>query len=149
MIDLAIKTHRHDGVLTQLIYLYQLFGFRRRWQDVLNLNEIAFNLGVATNGTTPVFFVNASSSHQTPTQFEVVGATSVALDTTAATITIKKNSTTICTITKSTTAGNMTGATSIVTTGAANQLNPGDILSAVSSSAGNSLVQVQILFPFN
>lgn len=147
----AIKWHRHDGVLTQRVLLNQLFGFRRRWNDILNLNVIVFSLPGATNGTTPVTFVDTSNG-ATPFAFLVTSAIATALDATAGTITLKKNgSTTILTITKSTTAGVVTGNTSLNTSGTppANQLNPNDILTVESSSAGNVFIQVQVLFPNN
>lgn len=141
----AIKWHRHDGVLTQRVLLNQLFGFRIRWYDVLNINTVAFNINAVTNGTTPVTTFIDTASGATPVSFLVAVVGAISLDSTAGTITLKKNSSTICTITKSTTPGVIQYATSV----ANNILVPGDILSAVSSSAGNALVTLQVLFPNN
>ncbi len=145
----AIKWHRHDGVLTQRVLLNQLFGFRRRWNDILNLNTLTSTMNAVTNGTTPVTSFIDTSDGATPFAFLVVIVGVISLDTTAGTITLKKTSagvtTTIATIAKGTTAGVITYATSV----ANNSLVPGDILSAVSSSAGNAIVKVEVLFPNN
>lgn len=141
----AVKWHRHDGVLTQRVLLNQLFGFRQRWADILNLNTITSTINAITNGTTPVTTFIDTATGATPFNFLVAIVSAVSLDTTAATITLKKNALTICTITKSTTPGVIQYATSV----ANNILVPGDILSAVSSSAGNAIVKVEILWPNN
>ncbi len=141
----AVKWHRHDGVLTQRVLLNQLFGFRRRWNDILNLNTLTSTMNAVTNGTTPVTTFIDTADGSTPFAFLVVVVGAISLDSTAGTITVKKNSSTICTIVKSTTPGVIQYATSV----ANNSLVPGDILSAVSSSAGNAIVKVEVLFPSN
>ncbi len=142
MIVEAIKMHRHDGVLTQLVYLTQLFGYRVRWSDILNINELSFNLSTTTNGTTPVNFL---ASGTTPASFTVIGIQVTSLDTTAGNITIKNNASTVATIAKGTVAGVITGATSLANTA----FTAGTTPSVVSSSAGNVFVTMQILFPSN
>ncbi len=145
MIALAIKTHLHNGVLAQLIYLNNIFGYKVRWADILNLPELNYTLNVRTNGTTPVNAFQGFAGNATPTSFEISLVSLMSLDTTAATITIKKNSSTVATIAKGTVAGAFVGATS-----ASNLLfNPGDVLSVVSSSAGNAVVKVEVLFPIS
>lgn len=145
MIDLAIKTHRHDGVLTQNVYLNQIFSYKGRWTDILQLPELAFSFNVPTNGTTPVNVFTGFANNATPTSFEVSLVTLVNVDTTAATITVKKNALTVATIAKGTSPGAMLGATS----GANLLFNPGDVLSVVSSTAGNAIVTISVLFPIN
>ncbi len=143
MIALAIKMHRHDGVLTQLVYLNQIFGFRRRWAEILQINELSFTFGAVTNGTTPVHVFGGNNV--APAPFLIVAMRVTSLDTTAANISLKNGSSTVATIAKGTVAGVITGATSI----ANNNVTPGTDVTVVSSSAGNALVQFDVLFPFN
>lgn len=144
MIDHATKMHRHNGVLTQNIYLQDIFGSRQRWYEILNLNEITFGLGQITNGTTPVHLFSGNNS-TTPAPFLIISMQVTSLDTTAATITLKNGASTVATVAKGTVAGVITGATSV----ANNSVVPNTDVTIVSSSAGNALVQLQVLFPFN
>lgn len=145
----AIKMHRHDGVLTQNVYLNQIVdpyagAFRIRWSEILNVNELTFGLIVETNGTTVVspFFSNGNA---TPMNFEIASITIVSLDTTAGTITVKNNSNTVSTFPKGTTAGLVVGPVSI----ANRDFLAGDTLTVVSSSAGNARVMFNILLQNN
>lgn len=143
-VRIAIKTHRHDGVLTQNVYLNQIFGFRRRWAEILNLNEVLFTFGAVTNGTTPVHVFNGGLN-QTPAPFLIAAMQVTSLDTTAGNISLKNGASTVATVAKGTVAGVMIGATSI----ANNNVLPNTDITVVSSTAGNALVQFQVLFPFN
>lgn len=145
MIDQAIKMHRHDGVLTQNIYLNNIFGFRNRWNEALNLNALQFTFSGVTNGTTPVSVSPAGNAGPTPAPFQLKYIYLISLDTTAGNITIKNNAATVSTVAKGTT----TGAYIPVLSAANITFNPGDTLSIVSSSAGNAFVTFQVLFPFN
>ncbi len=140
---MAIKTHRHDGVLTQLVYLFNLFGFRGRWSYILNLNNANFGLTTFTNGVTAVNMFTPNGI--APVPFRIANAFVTSLDTTAATISVKKNGSTIGSVAKGTTSGLMTGFTSFSDT----DFVPGDVATVVSSSAGNAIVQLQVLFPTN
>lgn len=145
MIDLAIKMHRHDGVLTQNVYLNQLFAYRQRWNEILNLNNLLYTFAGTTNGTNVVNVSPAGNDGATPAPFQIAFIYLVSLDTTAGNITIKNNASTVATIAKGTVAGAFVPALS-----AANvTFNPGDVLSIVSSTAGNATVFFQVRFPFN
>lgn len=139
----AIKWHRHDGVLTQLVYLYNLFGFRNRWSYILNLNNANFGIATLTNGTTLANVFTPGGI--VPIPFRISVAYVISMDTTAANISIQKNGGTIGTVAKGTSAGLMTGFTSFSDT----DFLPGDTCKIVSSSSGNAIVNLQVLFPTN
>lgn len=146
MIDDAIKWHRHDGVLAQNIYLNTIFGWRPRWSSILNVNQLVFEVGVVTNGTTPVNFFS-DNNNITSYPFRIVGATATALDTTAGTISVKNNADTVLTLAKGTVSGAVVGNTSV--NSSFWNVSSGASVTAVSSSAGNVLLFIKILFPFN
>lgn len=128
--------HRHDGVLTQNVYLSQLidsiFGpYQKKWSSVLGL---AFaSTVVSTNGTTPVSILSGI-----PVSIGAVYL--IAKDTTAGNITVSNVAGTVCTIAKGTTAGLMFGASSLANNSAHTALQ------VVSSSAGNAFVILQIQY---
>ncbi len=99
--------------------------------DGTNCADLEIN--VSTNGTIAVnvFGPNGAPFAGTITNFETT-----ALDTTAGNITLKINGNTVGTIAKGTVAGGITGLSSALTT---KNFNPGDSVTLVSSSAGNSL----------
>ncbi len=134
----AVKWHRHDGVLTQLVYLYNLFGFRQRWSNILDGDYLCFNFAIDTNGTTVRTF-------NTDT-FRIVSIYVISLDTTAATITIKNTGSTVTTIAKGTVSGGMVGAVSLANTDFTSRVST---ISVESSSAGNARIMISVLFPNN
>ncbi len=139
----AVKWHRHDGVLTQLVYLFQVFGFRQRWAEILETNELSFQIIVDSNGTTPVFVFG---NGVVPGPFRIESIYIISLDTTAGTITFTRNGTdTVATIAKGVVSGAMVGAVSLTN----REFEPGDTLSFVSSSAGNVRVSFNFLYPNN
>lgn len=132
-IRLAVKTHRHDGVLTQNIYLSQIFdplfgAYQRKWSS--NLGEAFTAFVVSTNGTTPVSVTSAIGG----VPVSIGSVFLIAKDTTAGTITVSNSAGTVCTIAKGTVAGAMTGAISLANNDSYASL------SVVSSSAGNAFV---------
>lgn len=143
MITEAIKMHRHDGVLTQLVYLSQLFGFRPKWQDNLDLGETS--IARATTGTTPVPMFETSILGTTPFPFTVHAVYVISNDTTAGNIILKNGSSTVCTIAKGTVAGVMVGAPSL---SSASYVS-GAVCTIQSSSAGNATLIMHIEFPDN
>lgn len=140
LIEDAIKWHRHDGVLTQLVYLTQLFGFRPKWAYLLDLGETSMTR--LTNGTT---VVNVFGANGAPFPFRVNAVYLISRDTTAGNITLKQAGNTVCTIAKGTVSGAMVGAASLSN----QEYLRGDACSIVSSSGGNAVVMLQIEFPDN
>ncbi len=136
MIEEAIKSHRHDGVLTQNVYTSQLidpiFGaYQKKWSS--NLGEAFTSVVASTNGITAVNVL-----HNVPVSIGAVFV--ISKDTTAATITVSNVAGTVCTIAKGTVAGVMTGATSLSNSSAHTALQ------VVSSSAGNAFVILEIQY---
>ncbi len=130
MIRVAVKSHRHDGVLTQNIYLNQIidtfFGpWQPKWSS--NLAEAFAVFAANTNGTTPVNILPGI-----PVSIGAVFL--ISNDTTAGTITVANDAGTVCTIAKGTTATLLFGAASLANNAAHTGLN------IVSSSAGNARV---------
>ena len=94
-----------------------------------------FTIAIATNGTTPV---DVFGSGGAPVALTVTNVVSNAQDTTAGNISLSQAANTVVTIAKGTTAGALVGGVSLAhTTYAA-----ADACQVVSSSAGNSIVQI-------
>jgi hypothetical protein len=91
------------------------------------------SIDVATNGTTAV---NVFGPKGAPFKGTIKEVYSNALDTTAGNISLKINSNTVVTIAKGATAGVLVGGGALSTA----SFNPGDVVTLVSSSAGNSRV---------
>jgi hypothetical protein len=129
-IRIAIKMHRHDGVLTQNVYLSQIIDpasglASLKWS--LNLSQAFTSFAANTNGTTPVLILPG-----VPVSIGAVFL--ISNDTTAGTITVSNSAGTVCTIAKGTVAGAMVGAISLANSSAHTGLQ------IVSSSAGNARV---------
>lgn len=90
---------------------------------------------VSTNGTTAV---NVFGAQGAPFAGTITGAYSNALDTTAGNITLKTKTNSVVVIAKGTTAGVIVGNGALSNTTFA----PGDVVTIVSSSAGNSQMQI-------
>ena len=90
---------------------------------------------VETSGTTAVDVFGTGGS---PSKLTIVAVESVALDTTAGNITPKVDGSTVCTIAKGTTTGLTIRGTSLANT----SVKAGSAVTAVSSSAGNSLLKI-------
>lgn len=97
-----------------------------------------FLVAVVTNGTTPV---NVFGGPTIPFSGTITGVFLSADDVTAGTITLADTAGTVATIAKGTTAGALTGATSLANTA----LVAGNACTVVSSSAGNATVYVAVL----
>jgi hypothetical protein len=91
----------------------------------------------STNGTTTVNVIAAT----VPFAATVTNVKVTALDTTAGNITVADTAGTITTIAKSTTAGVVTGTSSALTNTA---IAAGNILTIVSSSAGNVIAEITL-----
>lgn len=89
-----------------------------------------------TNGTTPVTVIIA------PTKLTINSVSVMALDTTASDIVVKNGSNTVATVAKGTTAGVVTGASTLANT----TVDKGSTITVESSSTGNSTVTI-ILTP--
>lgn len=147
----AIKDHRHDGVLTQNIYLNQIldpkFGqYARKWSYNLAFGETS--VARPTNGTTSVGLLTGSSTTSgklAPFPFRIHAIYVLSLDTTAATITFSNGAGSIGTVAKGTVAGAMVGVTAL----SATDINGGESITMVSSSAGNAIVITHLEFPDN
>lgn len=100
--------------------------------DILNTPN-TFCVATTTNGTTaiPIF-----TSTGTSFPFTITGVYLIANDTTASNITLSNNGNTVATIAKGTTAGAMTGATSLANTAYV----AGTPITVVSSATGNATV---------
>ncbi len=149
MIDDAIKNHRHDGALTQVIYLNQVvdpvFGPRRyKWSANLDLGETS--IARKTNGVTAVnvFFDNFENPITCPYYMRVNAMYVISLDTTAGTISLLKGASTVGTVAKGTVSGVMTGSVNLDDT--LRIYVPGNGCGIVSSSAGNAIVILQLEF---
>lgn len=144
MIDQAVKWHRHDGVLAQLVNLTQLFGYRPKWLSMLTSGQTSNSTN--TNGTTPVaVFSNLSTNGTAPFLFTVKSVYLISKDTTAGNIIVKNGASTVATIAKGTVAGVMVGASSLANT----SVNPNSVFTVESSTAGNATVIIGIQFPDN
>lgn len=147
-IDDQIKMHRHDGVLTQNIYMDQVidpkFGkYLRKWSYNLLLGETS--VARPTNGTTEVGLLTGTSSKLSPFPFRIHALYVLSLDTTAGTITFNDGAGAIATVAKGTVAGAMVGVTAVSDT----DINGGENISMVSSSAGNVIAITHLEFPDN
>ncbi len=147
MIAESIKAHRHDGILTQNVYLNQIqdpvFGLAvRKWSSLLNLGETS--IARVTNGVAAqnVFFNNSEVAITCPYFVRINAVYVICLDATAGNILVKNGTDTVATIAKGTVAGVMTGATSL----AHNIYVPGNGCGIVSDSAGNAVVIMQLEF---
>lgn len=116
--------HVHNGVDAPRIPYVNI-------QGTINYFSIAKN----TNGTTSI---NLFSSSGAPFPFLITAVYVIALDTTAGNITLTNNGNTVCTIAKGTTAGVLTGASSLSHT----SYIANTPISILSSSAGNVTVIV-------
>lgn len=138
----AIKGHRHDGVLTQNVYLNQIIDpasgpAQLKWSS--NLAEAFSSFIAITTGATPVnvFGVGGAS-----VPFSIGAVYLISLDTTAGTITVKNATNTVCTIAKGVVAGAMVGATSVANA----SVHARNAFTIESSSAGNAVVIFQIQY---
>lgn len=112
-------------------------GWYRASTGAAVINELGHIVGprviaVATNGTTPVNVFTAALTFN----LTITGIYLISDDTTAGNITIADTAGTVATIAKGTTAGVMTGASSLANT----SVSVGNTLTVVSSSAGNATV---------
>ncbi len=144
MIAEAIKSHRHDGVLTQVVYLDKIidpvFGrYARKWSEMFALGETS--IARPTNGTSPVSIFGAVN----PYYFRLHAVVVISGDTTAGNIIVKNGSNTSATVAKGTTAALLFGATSLANT----DFVPGTDCTIESSSAGNAVVILFLEFPDN
>jgi hypothetical protein len=96
-----------------------------------NVHTVAVN----TNGTAAVNVIDAAGA---PCAITIKAVQVTALDTTAGNITVQQGANTVCTIAKGTTAGVITGASSLSHTAYAK----GDVFTVKSSSAGNATVLI-------
>lgn len=94
-----------------------------------------FTVAVATNGTSAV---NVFSSAGAPVAMTVTSVVSIAQDTTTGNITLSQAANTVATIAKGATSGALVGGVSLAHTTYAK----GDACQVLSSSAGNSIVQI-------
>lgn len=161
-IRLAIGSHRHQGLGSQRINLFDVFGSIQTvenapseqpqdiygqiviyngnlyWYDYVN-NEWQtagggkFSVVADTNGTNNV---DVFTSAGAPFALTITGVYVISKDTTAGNITVLQGANTVCTIAKGTTAGAMVGATSLSNTVYAK----GDVFQVDSSSTGNASV---------
>lgn len=92
-------------------------------------------IAVGTNGTTAVNVIDASGA---PCAITIKAVQVTALDTTAGNITVQQGANTVCTVAKGTTAGVVTGASSLSNTVYAK----GDVFTVKSSSSGNATVLI-------
>lgn len=94
-----------------------------------------FSVAKDTNTTTPVNVIAAT----VPFACTITAVYLISKDTTASNITVTDTAGTVATIAKGTSAGVMVGATSLTNTAVAS----GDILTIVSSGAGNATVLIE------
>lgn len=161
-ISREISSHIHNGLQAQRVNLFDVFGNIQTvatepsqepqdvytqvviyngqlyWYDYENTEwQIAgggkYSVAKDTNGTTNV---DVFTSAGAPFALTITGVYVISKDTTAANITVLQGANTVCTIAKGTTAGAMTGATSLANTVYAK----GDVFQVDSSTAGNATV---------
>lgn len=146
-IDKAIRDHRHDGVLTQNIYLNQVvdpkFGpYVRKWSYNLLFGESS--VARPTNGATPLGIFTGTTNLICPFPIRIHAIYVVSVDTSAGNITLKNGASTITTIAKGTVAGAMIGAATASNT----TVNGGAVLS-MESDGGNVIVILHFDWPDN
>lgn len=163
-IDLAIRTHTHDGNFSQRVNFFDIFGQietltalptetpvggspydqlkiyngQLYWYNFTS-NEWQTAGGgkfsVATD-TNGTTNVDVFDSAGAPFPLTITAVYLISKDTTAGNITVLQGANTVCTIAKGTTAGAMVGATSLANTVYA----MGDVFQVDSSSTGNATV---------
>lgn len=144
----AIKMHRHDGVLTQNVYMNQIIdpkygAYLRKWSYNLFFGETS--VARPTNGATPVgALTGTTTSTRALFPLRIHGILVVSVDTVAGNITIKNGASTVATVAKGTVAGVVTGAAT-----AANTDVQSNAVFTIESDGGNAIVIINFEFPDN